>query len=95
MKRGRLCFFLGVILVFALTTTAMAADQIVLKLGHGGAVTDPRQTASETFAKVVAEKSGGQVKVEIFPASALGTWREMQEGLEIGICDIVIEDIGT
>jgi tripartite ATP-independent transporter DctP family solute receptor len=95
MKKGRLCFFVGVMLVLAMATTVMAADQIVLKLGHGGAVTDPRQTASETFAKVVAEKSGGKVKVEIYPASALGTWREMQEGLEIGICDIVIEDIGT
>ena len=95
MKRSGLCFFLGVMLIFAMTTTVIAADQIVLKLGHGGAVTDPRQTAAETFAKVAAEKSGGKIKVEIYPASALGTWREMQEGLELGSTDIVIEDIGT
>lgn len=95
MKTSGLSIILAVLMVFAMTTAGVAADQIVLKLGHGGAVTDPRQTASETFAKAVAEKSGGKVKVEVFPASALGTWREMQEGLEIGTCDIVIEDIGT
>lgn len=81
--------------MFLFAPMVQAADQIVLKLGHGGAVTDPRQTASETFAKVAAEKSGGKIKVEIYPASSLGTWREMQEGLELGSTDIVIEDIGT
>jgi tripartite ATP-independent transporter DctP family solute receptor len=95
MKKGKLMLVLCMLSAFALATPLMAADQIVLKLGHGGAVTDPRQTASETFAKVASEKSGGKVKVEIYPASALGTWREMQEGLELGTCDIVIEDIGT
>jgi len=34
MKRSKLFFILGVALVFAMTTTVMAADKIVLRLGH-------------------------------------------------------------
>lgn len=81
--------------LFFIFSTAVSASTIVLRLGHGGAVTDPRQTAAETFARVLGEKTNGKVKVEIYPSSSLGSWREMQEGMEIGICDIVIEDIGT
>lgn len=95
MKQGKMVLLWTAVFMFILAPMAQAADEIVLKLGHGGAVTDPRQTASETFAKVAAEKSGGKIKVEIYPASSLGTWREMQEGLELGSTDIVIEDIGT
>lgn len=92
-RSGWLAFAVG--LVFMMSSMAAAADQIVLKLGHGGAVSDPRQTAGLTFAKVAAEKSNGKIKVEVYPSSSLGSWREMQEGLELGTCDIVIEDIGT
>jgi tripartite ATP-independent transporter DctP family solute receptor len=95
MKHGKMILVWLALFMISTTPVVHAAEQTVLKLGHGGAVTDPRQNASETFAKVAAEKSGGKIKVEIYPASALGTWREMQEGLELGTVDIVIEDIGT
>ena len=70
-------------------------ETIALRLGHGGTTSDLRQVASETFKEVVERETDGQVIVEIFPASTLGDWREMQEGLQIGTVDIVIEDIGT
>ncbi len=70
-------------------------ETIALKLGHGGTTEDLRQIASEEFKRVVEAETDGQVVIEIFPASTLGDWREMQEGLQIGTVDFVIEDIGT
>ncbi len=81
------------VLVFARGTAE--PDVITIRLGHGGAVDDLRQVASEEFKKVVESETDGRVIVELYPASALGNWREMQEGLQIGTTDIVIEDIGT
>lgn len=72
-----------------------AAETITMRLGHGGTTSDLRQVASERFKEVVEAETNGQVVVEIFPASTLGDWREMQEGLQIGTVDLVIEDIGT
>lgn len=74
---------------------ARTAEVITMRLGHGGTTSDLRQFASETFKEVVERESGGRARVEIFPDSTLGDWREMQEGLQIGTVDLVIEDIGT
>ena len=38
-----------------------------IKLGHGGAVSDPRQTASEMFKREVENDTNGKVIVEIYP----------------------------
>lgn len=65
----------------------------VLKLGHAGSETDPRQTASLRLAELVAEATGGAVTIEIYPASTLGSWEEMVEGLQLGTVDIVIESL--
>ncbi len=100
-----LAFFLAAIL--AVSGTAFAGggseaaggaaevETITMRLGHGGTTSDLRQVASERFKEVVEGETNGQVVVEIFPASTLGDWREMQEGLQIGTVDLVIEDIGT
>jgi tripartite ATP-independent transporter DctP family solute receptor len=68
-------------------------EPIKLVLGHAGSDTDPRQVASEQFKQLVEEKSDGQITVEIHPASTLGTWEEMVEGLQLGSTDIVIESL--
>jgi tripartite ATP-independent transporter DctP family solute receptor len=74
---------------------AAEIEEMTLNLGHGGTVEDLRQVASEEFKRVVEEETDGNVTIEIFPSSTLGNWREMQEGLQIGTVDFVIEDIGT
>lgn len=97
MKKS--CLYI-LLLVFVTMLTVVSCQKkdpgaITLKLGHEGATTDPRQVAAETFKRVVEAETNNQVTVEIYPASSLGDWREMQEGLQIGSVDIVIEDIGT
>lgn len=92
---------LRILLLIFVTTLAVISCQkkdpgaITLKLGHEGPITDPRQVAAETFKRIVETETNKQVTVEIYPASSLGDWRELQEGLQIGSVDIVIEDIGT
>ncbi|MCF3934567.1 TRAP transporter substrate-binding protein [Acuticoccus sp. M5D2P5] len=66
-----------------------------LRLGHGQDPSDPVHTASKKFAEAVSEKTGGAVDVRIFPSSSLGDYQQMQEALQQGGIDIVIESIGT
>lgn len=63
---------------------------VTLTLGHPGPETEE---AMEAFAELVAEKSGGTLTIDAFPASTLGTADEMLEGLQLGLADIVIESI--
>lgn len=65
-----------------------AGDVVTIKVGHVCAESHPCQTAFLNFADRVAERSGGSMKVEVYPASQLGSEREMIEmtlngGMEI------------
>src|SRR5690606_27885355 len=51
--------------------------------------------AAEQLAELVSEKSDGAITIDLFPSAQLGSWEEMQEGLEIGSVNIVIESLGS
>ncbi|WP_166784000.1 TRAP transporter substrate-binding protein [Cryobacterium suzukii] len=70
-------------------------EPITLTLGHSYAVDSLQSRAAEQLAERVSELTDGAVTIEIFPSSQLGSWEEMQEGLEIGSVDIVIESLGS
>lgn len=72
---------------------AGAEQPVTLVLGHAGSDTDARQVASERFKELVEEASDGNITVEIHPASTLGSWEEMIEGMQLGSVDIVIESL--
>lgn len=75
---------------------AMTAEKpVVLKLTHEGPIGDQRQKASETFARLVKEKTGGKATVEVYPAASLGPKEQVQLGMETGTVDSLIEDVGT
>lgn len=76
-------------------TSAAADKPIALKLTHEGPLNDQRQKASETFARILKEKTGGRASVEIFPAASLGPKEQVQLGMETGTVDSLIEDVGT
>lgn len=71
------------------------AESVQLRLGHSYGVDSLPNRAAEMFAERVSELSDGQVSVEVYPTSQLGSWEEMQEGLEIGTVDVLIESVGT
>lgn len=70
-------------------------ESMTLSLGHAYAPDSLQHRAAEQLAEAVSEKSGGAITIDVFPSAQLGSWEEMQEGLEIGSVDIVIESLGS
>jgi len=75
-------------LVFCFSGLA-TAKTYELKLGHLSAVGGLEDLASQRIAKVAEEKSGGRLKVKIFPAAQLGNMVSMMESLAMGTQDMV------
>ena len=61
-----------------------AAQTHKLRLGSVLAPSDPLQVAAEGFRKSVAERTQGQVVVEMFPSSQLGDTQEMMDAAAAG-----------
>lgn len=72
-------------------TGGLGAQAKTLKLGHslaGG--NHPYHLGAVKFKEILEAKSGGKIKVKIFPNSQLGGERDMVEGLKIGTVDLVV-----
>lgn len=65
-------------------------EPITLKLGHTGVIDHYYQAGSEEFARLVNEKTNGQVTVEVYPSDQLGNQRSSVEGCQIGTQDMVL-----
>ncbi|MDR1710169.1 MAG: DctP family TRAP transporter solute-binding subunit [Candidatus Accumulibacter sp.] len=86
----------AVMFSLAFTSSAMAAT--VLKLGHIAETSAPYGQGAEFFAKLVKEKSKGDLEIQVFPSSSLGTAKELIEGLIYGTVDMMIAgtaELGT
>ncbi|RZI90938.1 MAG: TRAP transporter substrate-binding protein, partial [Microbacterium sp.] len=70
-------------------------EPMSLTLGHAYAPDSLQHRAAEQLSELVSEKSDGAITIDVFPSAQLGSWEEMQEGLEIGSVDIVIESLGS
>ena len=55
-----------------------------LKMAHGLDVTHPVHKAMLFMAEKVAEKSGGKLKIDVYPSEQLGSERECIEQLQLG-----------
>lgn len=68
--------------------TGKNAPAVTLKLGHVTVTSHPYHLTALKFAELVKEKSGGNVKIEIFPSAQLGGDRDMFEMVQKGALDI-------
>lgn len=59
-------------------------DVKVLKLAHALDVSHPVHRSMEFMAQKLAEKSGGKMRIDIYPSGQLGAERELIELLQIG-----------
>ncbi|WP_120003537.1 TRAP transporter substrate-binding protein [Nesterenkonia muleiensis] len=66
-----------------------------LSLGHSYGVDSLQDRAAKELAENVADRTDGRLEISVYPASQLGSWEEMQEGLEVGSVDLVIESVGS
>ncbi len=63
---------------------AFAQQPIVIKFSHVVAVNTPKGKGAEQFKKLAEERTGGKVKVEVYPNSALFKDGEEMEALQLG-----------
>lgn len=71
-------------LIFILGSCKKESASKVLYLAHNSAQSHPVHKGTMVFKKVLEAKSGGSVKVKIFPDSQLGSEREVLELVQIG-----------
>lgn len=74
--------------VFTVLTTQALAQDVTLRLAHFAAETHPGHIASKQFAERVAERTGGAIAVEIFPANELGSPPEQLEQTKLGAIEM-------
>jgi tripartite ATP-independent transporter DctP family solute receptor len=89
----RLTRILGMsLLAMGLAAPAWAAS-VTIKLGHIAVPQHPYGKGADHFAKLVKEKSNGDIEVKVFPSSQLGGQKELIEGLVFGSVDMAL--VGT
>ena len=57
----------------------------IIKMGHAQVTAHPVHNAMVFLAERLEEKSGGRIKVKVYPNQQLGTERELLELLQIGM----------
>ncbi len=67
-----------------------AVAQTVIRLAHTLNPADARHLAAERFGKLIAERSGGALRVEVYPSSQLGGQSEIFEGMKLGLIQMNI-----
>lgn len=91
MKKLLLALPAVALALFASPAPTRAADEIVLKLAHITAPGGMLDKKAQKFAELVAAKTAGKVKIEIYPAQQLGTIKEILQGLSLGTIDMAQE----
>ena len=86
-KRGIL-----VLLAFSMIASGAFAQAktFKLKLGHVAATDEPYAVAAQKFADLVKAATNGNVTIEIFPNSVLGSSRDLIEGLQLSTVDATL-----
>ena len=75
--------------------TASGEPQYVLKVGHDEATDGSYHYLCTYFADQVKEKTNGQVQIDVYPQSQLGSELELAEGLRIGTIDFAVGSVGN
>lgn len=83
--------FLIVCACVCILSSNVYAEPIIIKFAHGGPPNPlelPEQSNAVVFKDYVESRSGGRIKVEIYPACQLGSEREMLEGINLGTIEM-------
>ena len=78
--------------LMALSSVASAAD---LKMSHVRPQDATIDVELRAFSAAVAEATGGDVTINIFPASALGDYTTVQERISVGAIDMATQPAAT
>ena len=72
---------------------AFGQQPIVIKFSHVVAVNTPKGKGADQFKKLVEERTGGKVKVEVYPNSSLFKDGEEMEALQLGSVQILAPSV--
>jgi tripartite ATP-independent transporter DctP family solute receptor len=78
----------------ALPRLAAAQHPTVIKAGHGGQTGHPTHGAMLRMSEMLRDRTGGQVRMDVFPDRQLGEERELVEGLQLGTVDMCAVSTG-
>jgi len=88
-----------IVLLFILISTFLGceiqSDVKTLRLGHGLDVSHSVHKAMVKMGEDLLKRSGGKLKLEIYPSQQLGTERECLELLQIGSLDMTKVSVGV
>lgn len=88
MKLKKFIAILGMSVVGFSASTTVFAKNVVLKAAHASAITSSGQKAFEFMNNELKQKTDGRISLEIFPASQLGSERELVESIQLGNVDM-------
>ena len=83
------------ILALAFFGCEIENESKTLRLGHGLDVSHSVHKAMVKMAEDLLERSGGRLKLKIYPSQQLGTERECLELLQIGSLDMTKVSVGV
>lgn len=66
-------------------------EEVEITFSHNQPIESPEQIGAEKFKEIVEAKTDGKVKVNVFPASQLGSLREQVEGTQMGEINITMQ----
>lgn len=81
--RKPVILLLAMMVVFAFSASSGEAKTII-KYGHVGPPIHGQHKGAQAFAKYVAEKTNGEIEVQVFPLGQLGGERSMAEQVQAG-----------
>lgn len=89
MKKA-LSIFLALTVLTIVTSGSAVAAPVTFRLGHMSPLDSPFNFVAEEFKRQVEERSKGGILIDIYPASQLGSDRELLEGIQIGTIDMAV-----
>ena len=97
-KPGAFARALGTVASLALTAVLAGpahAAELKLRLGHVFAIDSPVDQASKEFARLVGERTGGELSIAVFPNSQLGGDEALARDLSRGSLDLAFLNPGS
>ncbi len=90
-------FVLGIVVhtMFAGGGTEQSEKAVVLKLGVVTPTDHPHSISAREFARIVEERTNGQVTVQVSDNGSLGSNPELLDGVQTGVIDLTISTPGV
>lgn len=93
MSRKSLIYVLSLVFL-SMMLVPQSQAKTILKLGTSTQPSHIYNLAANYFGKIVGQKSGGEIEVQVFPAAQLGSERDMVEGLQLGSLEMTLTSTG-